>query len=88
MWIVMLILSLIGTVATVIITLYASYITSQVSGERLLTINSELGYKYATTYHNWQLAAVVTVVMAVALWIIFVLLMIKRHKKSKQKLAS
>ena len=82
MIILMLILSLIGTAAAVGITVYAVYITSQVSGEKLLTLNSELGYKYATTYHNWQTAAMIAVA-AVVLWILFIFILIRRHKKRR-----
>ncbi len=83
MIILMLILSLIGTAAAVGITVYAVYITSQVSGEKLLTLNSELGYKYATTYHNWQTAAMIAVAAAVVLWILFIFILIRRHKKRR-----
>lgn len=85
MVIVCLILALLGTIAAGSISAYAMYITSQVSGEKLLTINSELGYKYATTYHNWQIAALITVIVAVVLWALFVLALIRRHKKRKMK---
>ena len=68
----MLIISLLGTLAAIGCTSYAVYITSQVSGEKLLTLNSELGYRYATTYRDWQSYAAISVIAAVVLWIIFI----------------
>ena len=84
MVILFLIFAVIGTVAAIGISSYAMYITSQVSGEKLLTLNSELGYKYATTYHSFQIAAVIFVAAAVVLWIIFFMILIRRHKKKKR----
>ena len=41
---------------------YSIYLTIQVSGDKLLTLDSELGYRYATSYHRWQLYAGIAIV--------------------------
>lgn len=79
------ILTMFGTICACVISIYAVYLSSQVSGEKLLTLNSELGYKYATTYQTWQMAAVISVIAAVVLWIIFIVLFVRRRKKKKHK---
>lgn len=84
MVIIILIISLLVTITAIGSTTYAIYVTSQVSGEKLLSLNSELGYRYATTYHNWQIFAIVSVIAAVVLWIIFIFILIKRRKKRKK----
>lgn len=66
------------------ITGYAMHITSLVSGEKLLTLNSRLGYQYATTYHSWQIAAGVAAGVAVLAWVVFILVLIKHHNKKKK----
>ena len=33
---------------------YSIYLTIQVSGDKLLTLDSELGYRYATSYHRYM----------------------------------
>ena len=85
MVIIMLIISLLGTFAAIGCTTYAVYITSHVSGEKLLTLNSELGYRYATTYRDWQGYAAISVIAAVVLWIIFIFILVKKHKKRRKK---
>lgn len=79
------IITMIGTLCAFGISMYAVYLTSQVSGEKLLTLNSELGYKYATTYQWWQTAAVIAVIAALVLWGIFIAVLVHRHKKKKNR---
>ncbi len=79
------ILTMIGTICACVISIYAVYLSSQVSGEKLLTLNSELGYKYATTYQTWQMAAVISMIVAVVLWIIFIVMFVRRRKKKMRK---
>ena len=52
------------TIIQVVITLaaagvigYSIFLTVQVSGDRLLTMDSTLGYRYAVAYRQWQLYA-------------------------------
>lgn len=84
MIIVMFILTIILTLVAGGICSYAAYITAQISGEKLLTLNSELGYKYATTYHSWQTASVISVAVIVVMWIIFIIMLLRRHKNKRR----
>lgn len=71
-----------ATAASIVV--YAIYISSQVSGENLLRINADLGYKYATTYHGWQIAAVIAVIIAVVLWMITIIWFVKRRRARQE----
>ena len=53
---------------------YSIYLTIQVSGDKLLTLDSELGYRYATSYHWWQLYAGIAIVSLLILWIVYILI--------------
>lgn len=53
---------------------YSIYLTIQVSGDKLLTLDSELGYRYATSYHRWQLYAGIAIVSLLILWIVYILI--------------
>ena len=66
---------------------YSIYLTIQVSGDKLLTLDSELGYRYATSYHRWQLYAGIAIVSLLILWIVYILNR-RSRKKLHQKISS
>lgn len=80
----MIIISLILTVIAGGLSIYAFYITSQVAGDKLLMIDSVLGYRYATTYRMWQLIAGIAVVITVLFWLLTILIKIRKHKKKNE----
>lgn len=67
---------------------YSIYLTIQVSGDKLLTLDSELGYRYATSYHRWQLYAGIAIVSLLILWIVYILIVrAYRVKHREERLA-
>ncbi len=67
---------------------YSIYLTIQVSGDKLLTLDSELGYRYATSYHRWQLYAGIAIVSLLILWIVYILIVhAYRAKHREERLA-
>ena len=82
--IIILILAILITGGAVAVASYASFITDKVSGENLLYMDVEKGYKYATTYHDWQLFGNIAVIVAIVVWIIFIIMLVVRHKKKKK----
>ena len=67
---------------------YSIYLTIQVSGDKLLTLDSELGYRYATSYHRWQLYAGIAIVSLIILWIVYILIVhAYRTKHREERLA-
>ncbi len=67
---------------------YSIYLTIQVSGDKLLTLDSELGYRYATSYHRWQLYAGIAIVSLLILWSVYILIVrAYRVKHREERLA-
>ena len=67
---------------------YSIYLTIQVSGDKLLTLDSELGYRYATSYHRWQLYAGIAIVSLLILWIVYIMIVrAYRVKHREERLA-
>lgn len=63
---------------------YSIYLTIQVSGDKLLTLDSELGYRYATSYHRWQLYAGIAIVSLLILWIVYILI-VRAYRVNTEK---
>lgn len=68
------------TIIQVVITLaaagvigYSIFLTVQVSGDRLLTMDSTLGYRYAVAYRQWQLYAGIAIAVLLLLWVLYIL---------------
>ena len=67
---------------------YSIYLTIQVSGDKLLTLDSELGYRYAMSYHRWQLYAGIAIVSLLILWIVYIMIIrAYRVKHREERLA-
>lgn len=85
-FILMLVFTLIITGVAIGIASYAAYITNMVSGEKLLYMDVEKGYKYATTFRDWQLYGNIAVIVAIAVWVIFIIFcVVKRRNKKKNR---
>ena len=63
------------TIIQVVITLaaagvigYSIFLTVQVSGDRLLAMDSTLGYRYAVAYRQWQLYAGIAIAVLLFLY--------------------
>lgn len=63
---------------------YSIYLTIQVSGDKLLTLDSELGYRYATSYHRWQLYAGIAIVSLLILWIVYIMI-VRAYRVNTEK---
>ena len=85
MIIVLFLVTIIITLAAIAVCASSAHINSMVSGEKLLTLNSKLGYQYATTYHSWQIYATIAAIATVVVWVIFVCIFIKHRKKRKKQ---
>lgn len=82
--IISLIIAVLVTGGAIAIASYAGFLTEKVSGENLLYIDVEKGYKYATTFRDWQLYGNIAVAVAIVCWIIFIIILVKRIKKKRK----
>ncbi len=78
-------ITIIITLAATAVCAYSLHINSMISGEKLLHLNSKLGYKYVSIYHTWQIYAMIAVIIAVVAWILFIIVFAKHRKKKRQQ---
>ena len=80
------------TIIQVVITLaaagvigYSIFLTVQVSGDRLLTMDSTLGYRYAVAYRQWQLYAGIAIAVLLLLWVLYILAWRRYRMKHREE---
>ena len=80
------------TIIQVVITLaaagvigYSIFLTVQVSGDRLLTMDSTLGYRYAVAYRQWQLYAGIAIAVLLLLWVLYILAWHRYRMKHREE---
>ena len=80
------------TIIQVVITLaaagvigYSIFLTVQVSGDRLLTMDSTLGYRYAVAYRQWQLYAGIAIAVLLFLWVLYILAWRRYRMKHREE---
>ena len=80
------------TIIQVVITLaaagvigYSIFLTVQVSGDRLLTMGSTLGYRYAVAYRQWQLYAGIAIAVLLFLWVLYILAWRRYRMKHREE---
>lgn len=83
-FILMLVFTIIVTGAAIAIASYAGHITDMVSGDKLLYMEVDKGYKYAMTYRDWQLYGNIAVAVAIVVWIIFIFICISKIRKKRK----
>lgn len=83
-FIILLVLTLTVTGVAIGMASYAAHITNMISGNKLLYISVEKGYKYATTYRNWQMSGNIAVAIAIVAWVLFIIYCIVKIKKKRK----
>ena len=80
------------TIIQVVITLaaagvigYSIFLTVQVSGDRLLAMDSTLGYRYAVAYRQWQLYAGIAIAVLLFLWVLYILAWRRYRMKHREE---
>lgn len=90
MALILLVLSMIATVVASVVCKHALFMTRQISGDKLLFIDSEKGYIYATAYEKWQIYGNIIFTIMLLLWILFfidVVSILKKRRGEKKILA-
>ena len=79
------IIQVVITLATAGVIGYSIFLTVQVSGDRLLTMDSALGYRYAVAYRQWQLYAGIAIAVLLFLWVLYILAWRRYRMKHREE---